>query len=362
MWQTVNRLKLNGISFTKAELQLNAALKLRDNAIEPWERRLFEFIHEWLNDEQFVVVKTSGSTGKPKQISIDKNKMVASAQLTADYLQLTANDSALLCLSAEYIAGKMMVVRAMLTGMNLIAVEPSSMPLKNVLHQQIDFAAFVPMQLFMMLDDALYSNKLQQIKSIIIGGSEVSFSVKEKVRAFDNNIYETFGMTETVSHIALKLISQKSKQDYFETLGNITVTTDNENRLVIHAPHFQSDPIITNDVIELLNEEQFRWLGRLDNVVNSGGVKLFPESIEQKLKPHLLNKFFLAGMPNETLGQQLVMFIESEKRLDSETILDNAKLFLQPYEVPKHIIQMPRFAETANGKINRKETIKQIVS
>jgi len=361
MWQTVNSLKLNGMGHNKAELQLLCAAKLSNSKTKPWERNLFEFITEWLNHEPFISVKTSGSTGKPKLLQLDKNKMVASANLTAEYLKITADDNALLCLSCEYIAGKMMVMRAMTTGMNLIAIEPSSLPLSEVMHQKIDFAAFVPLQLYYMLGDKACDDKLSQIRNVIIGGADMNYSVREKLLTFDNNIYETFGMTETVSHIALKLISKNSSQDYFETIGNITVVDDAENRLVIHAPHFQPEPIITNDVIELINEKQFRWLGRFDNVMNSGGVKLFPETIEQKLKPHIHHRFFIAGTPHATLGEQATLFIESEQRLNDDDLIETMKLFMQPFEVPKKIIQLPRFAETANGKINRRETMSRIL-
>jgi o-succinylbenzoate---CoA ligase len=357
MWQQFEHITINHIRHTKAEIKLIASVKTEDNAVPVWEKSFYEFLHEWFNQETFIIVKTSGSTGTPKEIKIQKNSMAASAQLTAEYLELKVNEHALLCLSCGHIAGKMMAVRAIVTGMNLIVIEPSSFPLNKVLHEKIDFAAFVPMQMTAMLQDELLAEKIKSIRNLLVGGSEISFLLKDKINAFSNNIYETFGMTETVSHVALKLLSQNSAQDYFETLEHITVTKDERDCLIIRAAHLNEDPIVTNDIVELIDENKFRWLGRIDNVVNSGGIKIFPESVEQQLKPHLAHKFFLAGISDEKLGQKLIALVETDTEIDRKHFLDTAALFVNQYEVPKQVFCVSKFHYTTNGKINRKATL-----
>jgi O-succinylbenzoic acid--CoA ligase len=286
--------------------------------------------------------------------------MVGSAFATTSFFKLNESTQALLCLSCEHIAGKMMVARAFVSGMNLIVAEPSSLPLKHFLHQQIDFAAFVPMQIFMMLNDIRQQQKLQAIKNIIIGGSEISPSIKQQLNAFQNNIYETFGMTETVSHIALKLLSGNNEQPYFKTLDNIRVSKNENDCLVIDAPHLDNLPIVTNDIVRLIDEKTFEWIGRIDNVIVSGGLKFYAESIEQKLKPLIQQSFFVAGIPNEKLGTELVLIIENSNAIDEALLMPQITSVLTKYELPKKIFTLAEFVYTPNGKLNRTTTLKQL--
>jgi o-succinylbenzoate---CoA ligase len=351
-------LRLNGVTYSQAEIQLISSVKISEVSTPAWEKSLFRFLNEWLNSSRTIVTYTSGSTGKPKKISLSKKKMVLSAKCTIDFLKLKSDGNALLCLSCEHIAGKMMVVRAILSQMNLIAVEPSTYALKNLLHEKIDFAAFVPLQISALIEDEQYRKKTETIKNIIIGGTEISQLLKKKLNGFNNNVYETFGMTETISHIAMKLISKNNNQSYFETLNKVEVRADNNKRLIIHAKYLSSKPIHTNDVVKIISKRKFLWLGRFDNIVNSGGMKLYPETIEQKLKPHISYNFFLSGMRDEKLGQKLVMIIESENEINKQEILDTIKLFSERFEIPRDIFYVNKFMKTPSGKLNRKETMK----
>lgn len=361
-WQQYQQLKINGIHYSKAELQLLADVKIHTGNVPQHEKSFFRFITEWLNSSDTVLSKTSGSTAIPKEISLEKNVMVASAKATLNFLDLNNTNNALLCLSCEHIAGKMMVVRAFVSGMNLIVTEPSSMPLENLLHEKIHFAAFVPMQVFMMLQQEKFIPALQQINHIIIGGSDISHIIKTQLKSFPNNVYETFGMTETVSHIALKMLSKNASEEYFTTLYDITVSKNTNDCLVIHAPQLSSVPIETNDIVELKDEQHFKWLGRLDNVVNSGGIKFYPESIEQKIKPLIKEPFFISSMPDEKLGNRLILLIESKDNIDLKELNNKLKNVLTTYEKPKEIFRLLEFVYTANGKINRKATLKQLIS
>ncbi len=361
-WQQYQQLKINGIQYSKAELLLLADVKIHTGNVAVYEKSFFRFIAEWLSSSSSVTSKTSGSTGTPKEIELDKNVMVASAKATINFLQLNSLHNALLCLSCEHIAGKMMVVRAFVSGMNLIVAEPSSVPLENLLYEKINFAAFVPMQVFMMLQQEKFIPALQKINHIIIGGSDISYHIKQQLKDFSCNIYETFGMTETLSHIALKLLSKNAEEEYFTTLNGISVSKNTHECLVIHAPQLSSMPIETNDIVELKDEQHFKWLGRLDNVVNSGGIKFYPESIEQKIKPIIKEPFFIAGIPDEKLGSRLILLLESKENIDLKMLNDKLKSVLTAYEKPKEIFRLIAFVYTANGKINRKATLEQLIS
>lgn len=357
MWKELSYLTVNHTRHTQAELKLLAALMSKNKQLPAWEIAFFEFLNDWFNESTYITSYTSGSTGPPRPLTIAKEAMIASAQLTVQHLQLSADMHALLCLSCRHIAGKMMVIRAMVAGMNLLVTEPSSLPLKKVMHERIDFAALVPMQLSAMLYEPAYVDKISAINTILIGGSEIPPALRTKLHAFPNRIYETFGMTETISHIALKLISQHSTQNYFTTLPGITVAADENNRLIIHAPYLSVTPLITNDIVELLDNTRFRWLGRIDNVVNSAGIKLYPEQLEERLRPYLFCTFFLAGISDVKWGQKLIMLIETEKPIEKESIMTRIAPLLDTYEMPKDIFFLPRFVYTSNGKINRKATL-----
>ena len=354
------RFKLNGISFSSEELkEVGYSLTREENL---FEQSIGNFLLDWLNTEPIISVKTSGSTGKPKSVDLRKEHMVNSAKATGIFFNLKAGNTALLCLPAGYIAGKMMLVRAMVLGLELDYVEPSSYALINI-SKTYDFCAMIPLQ----LENSL--QQIHQIKKIIVGGASISSELKRKIGVAKTEIFETYGMTETLTHIAVKKIadpdtvktSTKAKNELcFKTLPSVTISTDKRNCLVIDAPNIMVESFVTNDLVNIISEFEFEWLGRYDNIINSGGIKLIPEHIEAKLVTIIDNPFFVAGLPDKKLGQRLVMIVEGEP--DVKKLFQQLKSFkpLDKFEVPKEILSVPKFEKTTNGKILRKRTLSNI--
>ena len=339
-----NRFKINGVHLDKEALFQLAYSSIKEG--EVYEKELGEFLLDWLDDKETIQLTTSGTTGAPKIITIKKEAMVYSAIATGNFFDLHPQDKALLCLSARYIAGKMMIVRAMMLGLELDIIAPSSHLDDVVPNKSYDFVAIVPLQAENSLD------KLNQFKKIIIGGAKVSDDLALKLNSVNANIYETYGMTETITHIAAKKIGET----YFNTLEHVTITIDDRKCLVIDASSITNEKIVTNDIVEIHNEKQFKWLGRYDNVINSGGVKLFPEQIEMKLASKISNRFFIAGLPDAVLGTRVVLIIEGEVQEIDAVIFDS----LDKFEKPKEILFLPEFVETETKKVNRIQTLKKI--
>jgi len=342
------KFRLNGKSYTFATLKQFAFILIKGG--RPFEKSMGNFLADWLNETSTLEVKTSGSTGVPKVILLKKQQMINSALATGQFFSLTAGKSALLCLSTDYIAGKMMLVRAMVLGLVLDYVEPSSFPL-NGNNGNYDFAAMVPLQ----LENSL--NNIEHVKTLIVGGAPMSKTLKEKVQDSSTAIFETYGMTETITHVAVRNVNSNTIKKTFSALPNVKFSVDERDCLIVDAPDVSDIPVITNDIVRLISEFEFEWLGRYDNIINSGGIKLIPEEIEKKLAAQLTNRFFVAGLPDEKLGQKLVLIVEGN--IDSYelemSLVKNANL--TAYEVPKNIYQLPKFVETATGKIHRRENL-----
>lgn len=293
-------------------------------------------------------INTSGSTGVPKNITIKKEHMFASADATNNFLNLSSGAKALLCLPADKIAGAMMLTRAIVGGWRLIVVEPRAEPLKDLAAENFDFAAMVPLQVKHSLQ------ALNRVEKLIVGGGAVEDDLVRQLRPLKTACWHTFGMTETISHVALRMLSPQTELA-FKALPGVSFETDEKQRLIIHAPHIGIEGLLTNDLVKLRSSQAFEWLGRLDNVVNSAGVKLFPESLEQKI--NLPYNFFLTGLPHPDLGEQLVMLVENGVPLNEDTLKKSLRA-LGRYEKPKQIFYLPKFIYTGNGKLQRKATLK----
>jgi len=352
--------KLNGFTFTEKTLKDAAYSFIKEG--EPYEKAIGAFLFDWLDDKFSIQVQTSGSTGVRKSIWLQKEQMTNSAITTGHFFELHPAATSLLCLSADYIAGKMMLVRAMVLGLHLDCVAPNSEPLKGNA-KKYSFCAMVPLQ----VENSLKS--LANIEKLIIGGAPVSYSLKQKLKSVDCSVYETYGMTETITHVAVKRIDsalsspsslkrlKDAALDRFIALSNVIFSTDNRACLVISAPKISNNPVITNDIVKLISETEFEWLGRFDNVINSGGVKLHPEIIEEKLTSVISHRFFVAGLPDESLGQKLVLIIESKADEKNYSNIETFSAILDKYEMPKAIFFLTKFALTKNGKLSRRETI-----
>ena len=365
--------KFNGHSYSKPELGRLAYILIKEG--EDYEKSIGNFLLDWLDGHATVTVKTSGSTGKPKSISLKKAQMINSALATGEFFGLKPGYRALLCLPADYIAGKMMLVRALVLGLELDSVNPSSRPMDGS-SRTYDFVAMVPLQ----LENSLGS--LNRIKTLIIGGAPMSYSLKVQVQVQvqvqaqvqtqnqaqnqdakgTTAIFETYGMTETITHAAVKKIPEAGRSRNFTALPHVCFSVDDRGCLIIDAPKVANKPVVTNDLVRLVSDTEFEWLGRYDNIINSGSIKLVPEQIEAKLMQIIDDRFFVAGIPDERLGQKLVLAVEG--KVDTENLLTRIKSLhtLQKFEVPKEIFQVPKFVETGNGKVSRGETVARLLN
>ena len=341
--------KLNGLQFESMDDLASMANNLIKEG-EEFEKSIGSFILMWLNSQDTIAVETSGSTGDSKKIAIGKQHMVNSAKATGNYFNQGEKSSALLCLSANYIAGKMMLVRAMVLGWELHIVAPA----KEVLTEydnDYDFVAMVPYQLYHAVPE------LKKVKKLIIGGGPVSRELTEMVRDIPTEIYATYGMTETISHIAARKINGPARTDIYDALPNVTLTTDDRGCLVISAPGIDKEAIITNDIVALISPTQFRWLGRYDNVINSGGYKIYPESIEEKLAAYIALPFIIASEKDPQLGERVILIIESNQQEPLPNYAD-ALASLEGHERPKKIYAVTKFPFTETEKIKRGDVLR----
>jgi len=350
----MTELTINGIHYSQEQLLAYCAEQLKTNS-NKWECDVYAFILEWLNSCNTIIAHTSGSTGTPKQIKLSKQKMLASARMTGEFFQFEKAQTALLCLSPNFIAGKMMVVRAILWQLNLMLVEPNGHPLLNI-NMDIDFAAMIPLQVNNSLKEG---NHLNRIKKLLIGGGAVDQSLEEKLQDLKCEAFSSYGMTETVSHVAIRILNGSYRSESYHAIGEVHFSKDNRGCLLIHAPEILKEDLLTNDMVELQNDKVFKWIGRFDNVVNSGGIKLFPEQIEDKIRGILSVPFFCAGLPDVHLGQKLVLVLEQEEQTTTKKLelMNQLKSLLAKYEQARDILFIPQFRRTSNGKIQREATL-----
>jgi len=335
-----NQFKLNGFHLNREDLCRVAYSFIKEG--EDFEKPVGDFLLDWFDSKPFIEMQTSGTTGAPKIISVSKQAMVESALATGDFFGLQPGNKALQCLPVKYVAGKMMLVRAMILGLDLEFVAPSSHPLE-LLEMDFDFVAMVPLQAQNSLTE------LKRVKKMIVGGAAVSKNLEKQLLKLPTQVFETYGMTETITHIAARKLGQKA----FTVLPGVTISYDDRNCLVIHAARISDEVIVTNDIVELVNENQFIFIGRMDNVINSGGIKLIPEQIEEKLSQSMTHRFFIASKPDPELGEKVILVVEGETYdLGSDIYKD-----LDKYEKPKEVLFIPKFKETGSGKIMRKETL-----
>ncbi|MDN3686303.1 AMP-binding protein [Cyclobacterium jeungdonense] len=322
----------------------------------------FEFCRQWLNGTPFFDLQTSGSTGIPKTVQVTRKQMHASVHATGRFFGIKKRSRMLCCLDTEKIAGKMMLVRALEWQGDLVVNLPKQNPLENLLDYHFDFAAMVPVQAEACYDDENSRNALNQIKVLIIGGAPVSPELREKLKRVKGKVYQTYGMTETVSHIALADIKSDGPLVY-QALPLVKLKVDKENKLCIQSPMSGEGWLLTNDVVEMISNRSFVWKGRADFAINSGGIKMHPESILEKLSPLLQEVFpgrnsFLTGIADPKLGQALTLVIENDEDIErGNHVLKEAKRLLPRYHDPKSILFIPRFSFTSTGKIDQLRTL-----
>lgn len=322
---------------------------------------LEEFIREWESDSPTVGVRTSGSTGKPKEMAVEKARMAASAEVTCDFLGLRPGDKALLCLPVDYIAGKMMVVRSKVRGLELKSVEPSSHPLAEVARdERFDLCAMVPMQVYNSLLVADEAEKLKNIRHLIIGGGAIDASLAEKLRSLPNDVWSTYGMTETLSHIALRKLNGAQASDWYTPFDGVAVWLNADGCLVIDAPKVCREVLTTNDIAEVRTAADgrvthFRIKGRKDNVICSGGVKIQIEEAEQLLAGSLSSPFLITKKKDEMLGEKVVLLTEDN---DLGAVEQKCKSVMPKYWLPRLYIHIDAVPKTETGKPARAEAAK----
>ena len=312
---------------------------------------LEDFLKAWHNDSPYVQVQTSGSTGAPKPMLVEKERMLASARITCDFLGLKPGDTALLCMSLDYIAGKMMVVRALERGLRLVSVPPSGHPLATLDDDVIDFAAMVPLQVYNALQVSAEREHLMQVRQLIIGGGAIDEALAEALKVFPNAVWSTYGMTETLSHIALRRLSGSEASDCYTPFPSVRVSLSPDGCLVIEAPAVCDGPLVTNDIAELLPDGRFRILGRKDNVICSGGIKIQIEEVERQLRPHLQSPFLITRRPDRKFGEVCVLLTEGDAAAASLV----CERVLSKYHRPRLCLHVARIPLTETGKPARRE-------
>lgn len=352
------------VHFEKISVDLSSIFDYQNKNffLSDYEKSILKFISEWLNGKNSWMITTSGSTGKPKTILIERNLMKYSASQTIEALKLQKHTNSLLSINADFVGGKMMIVRSLENEMDIIVQNPSTQSLKSSnLNHKINFAAFVPLQIVTFLRDPYQKSKLKKIEKVIIGGAPLTNDTTEELQNFDTTFWQTYGMTETYSHVALKQLNGAEKSNRFKATGDVIFGVDSDNRLQIKGSITNHTLLKTNDIVRLYDESSFEWIGRYDNIINSGGIKISPEKLENKIFSNCSeilasNNFFIASLPDEKLGEKLVLFVEGD--IDKEMLLNNLKTSFSKYEIPKSIITKKEFSYTLTGKINREASIK----
>jgi O-succinylbenzoic acid--CoA ligase len=336
--------RLNGASYDRDRLLIFAYELCYSK--EEYLTELGRFLLDWLSDNPEIKLQTSGSTGEPTQLRAPKAMLSASAMTTVKALALQPKQQALLCLPVRHIAGKMMLIRALLAGLWIDVIEPTASPMVS---KTYDFTAMTPHQLRSSLDH------LDRFKQIIVGGAPVDDSLRSALKGHASMIYSSYGMTETYSHVALQNLS--AGEIHYTAVDHVRFST-HEDALVIHAPHIGIEKLITTDCVDLISSTQFLWKGRSDHVINSGGIKLHPEQIEKALSTIISVPFFVFGKPDKRLGQSLSIVFEGHLPNEIETMVSSLDT-LSKYEKPKDYFVLSQFIRS-NGKILRKQTLKAI--
>lgn len=324
-----------------------------------------DFMEEWNAPNETLLVHTSGSTGKPKPMWVEKKRMLNSAHITCDFLDLHPGDTALLCMPLDYIAGKMMVVRSIERNLHLISVKPCGHPLSNeslshASNLDFDFAAMVPMQVYNSLQVPIERERLSRIRHLIIGGGAIDEALATELRQLPGAVWSTYGMTETLSHIALRRLNGPNASEWYEPFESVRVSLDSEGRLVIDAPLVCSERLVTNDIAEIKSLQTtpaestphtlFRIKGRKDNVICSGGIKIQIEEVETLLRPHLDAPFMLVKKKDEKFGEIAVLITESNDLKDVESV---CRQVLSKYWIPRLYLHYDRLPLTETGKPKR---------
>jgi O-succinylbenzoic acid--CoA ligase len=301
-------------------------------------------------------VKTSGTTGIPKRLTIVKDDLIASALLTGETFGLKEGDRVLHCLPTNFIAGKMMLVRAMVLGLDLHIVDPKGSVLDNLAtHDRFRFAAMIPLQLHRAMQEDR-DRVERQFDTILLGGGPVSMALIEDIRELNVKVYQGYGSTETVTHVAMRRLNGPTRSDRYHAIGRVSFYKDDRDCLIVRTPHLSTKQHITNDLVTVLDEHSFRWRGRIDNVILSGGKKIFPEQLEERTGGLLPYPHFFMGIPHDKLGQAVALVIETEQPDPGavQEVVEILQNILHPHEMPRRVSATRKIMRTRTGKIVRR--------
>jgi O-succinylbenzoic acid--CoA ligase len=332
----------------------------------PYFRQAYDFMISWLHGKQEFILHTSGSTGTPKDILIKRNQLSSSAFMTGAALNLQGGTRALVCLNVAYIAGIMMLVRGMELGWELSITEPSSNPLLDFEEADFDFVAMVPLQLSTCLFNEMTKNRVNNLSKILLGGAPVGIQLQKQIDKLTIPVFQSYGMTETVSHVALKKLNGPVFENDYKVLPGITFGLDERGCLFLSGAVTNGEKIQTNDLAEITSENTFTWLGRIDNVINSGGVKIVLDMVDEVVAAVLYdsgyeNNFFSWFEKDEKLGQKLILIIQkAEKNITCEILLDEIRKRVSTYEIPKHVYFVEEFVKTPTDKIDKRRTANEL--
>lgn len=352
------RITIHGVTYSSSEIKDKVALN-QFSDLEKHEELylafvdLFNFLADWFSDSSSLIVHTSGSTGKPKELTVSKDRMMQSARLTCEYLHLHVGDKALLCMNLRYIGAKMVVVRALVAGLDLIVRHPSGHPLADV-PDKLCFAAMVPLQVYQSFYSQEETERLRRTEILIIGGGSIDAALESKIKEFPNEVYSTYGMTETLSHIALRRLNGPCASFHYHPFPSVSLSLSAENALVIDAPLICKEKLVTNDIAKLFSDGSFVILGRKDNIINSGGIKIQAEWVEQQLKPFISVPFVITSIPDVRLGEAIVLLITQITDDELADVRKKSVSLLSPYNRPKKYFRVDGIPLTDSGKVDRR--------
>ncbi len=350
-------LTIGGRKFDHKELLAFCSENIVSVSINPWEKEIYRFIITWLSDSDHIVQFSSGTTGKSKEIRLSKKSMIHSACMTLEYFSLSKGNTALLCMPVDYIAGKMMIVRSMIGEMDLYLSEPRGTPDINIL-PVVDFCAMVPLQASNLL---MCREDLLPLRKLILGGAAISLELEKLLQRVTTEVYATYGMAESSSHVAIRRLNGSNSQKSYVALPGVAFSKDDRGCLVIET-NYLPEKIITNDLIEFTSPVSFTWLGRYDNLINSGGVKIVPEEVEAMIASKTLLECVVVGLPDEKLGQKLVFVFEKDQAPDSfHTLKEDLGNILPRRWRPKDILMVDKFPRNDVFKIDRQRIIEMLL-
>lgn len=329
--------------------------------VDPYFRQAWEFCQSYASEKETFVLHTSGSTGHPKPILLTRVQMQASAWMTQKALNLKSAQRALVCLNVAYIAGTMMLVRGMELGLTMYVVAPSSQPFAELPNDlPIDFIAVVPLQLQTLLEMRQH-NRLNTLNVIIVGGAAINSVLSSQIQALNVPVFSTYGMTETVSHIALRKLNGPDASEFYTLLQGVEADTDERDCLRLRGAVTNNEWIQTNDVVVFTDTFHFQIIGRADNIINSGGVKIQLEKVERAIEQiwNRAERFFVWWKPDERLGQMLILVLENVQVFDKESLNRDLQALLSPYEIPREVLTVKKFVETTTGKVDKRRTFEE---